>query len=211
MRSMVKFIPLESEPKIIAGLDVSYDYGSNILFAGIVVMSYPKFEIIEERTAKKEVKFPYIPGLLSFRETPALLEVIARAESDPDVIFADGQGVAHMRFFGIASHIGVILDKPTIGVAKKLLVGEAPDRANLRRKGDRATIFFQGKKVGYLLVTKEGEAPVVVSVGHKITLEESVELTLKCSLGFKIPEPTRLAHIVVNEARKKGGKVGSLF
>lgn len=204
LREIVKEEQLKSEPKFIAGFDVSYSQGSNKLYAGVIVFSYPDFEIVEKKVTTKEVKFPYIPGFLSFRETPALIEVAKDIEAEPDLIFLDGQGIAHPRFFGIASHVGVIFDKPSIGVAKRILVGEAkPGSSRFMKKGDRIPIIFQGRKVGYLLITREGENPVVVSVGHKITLEEACSWTLRCCLGFRIPEPTRIAHFLVNEYRKR--------
>ena len=202
LRTMVKEESLTSVPKIIAGTDVSYNMGSNILFSGVVVLKFPECEIIEKHIKTKEVKFPYIPGLLSFRETPALIDAFCDVENEPDVIFVDGQGVAHPRYFGIASHIGVLLNIPTIGVAKSILCGKEKEKI-IKKRGEQTDLIFENRIVGKILVTKDDEEPVVVSVGHKITLEEAVYLTLKTSLGFRIPEPTRIAHNIVNEERRK--------
>lgn len=191
---------LKKEVNLVAGADISYDVGSDFLFACVVVLSAKDLSIVEKVVVTKEVKFPYIPGLLSFRETPALIEAFRLLKNEPDVIFIDGQGIAHPRFFGIASHIGVIYDIPTIGVAKRTLVGEADFIP--QKKGEFSPLRFKGKIVGALLCTVDGQKPVVVSVGHKITLIQAIELVKKFSLGFRIPEPTRLAHILVNEARK---------
>ncbi len=195
---------LPADPELIAGVDVSYNVGENILFAGVVVISRRNLKLVEKAVAVKEVKFPYIPGLLSFRETPALIEAFSKLKTEPDIILVDGQGIAHPRAFGIASHIGVLYDKPTVGVAKSILVGK-PDFIP-KNKGEFAFLRFNGKIVGALLCTQTGSAPVVVSVGHKVTLEESINLVNELAVHFRIPEPTRLAHIVVNEARRKGSQ-----
>ncbi len=200
LAGLVKQEELKVGPKLVAGVDISYNVGSDLLFAGVVILSSDDFSVIEKTVAIKEVKFPYIPGLLSFRETPALIEAFRKIKNQPDVVFVDGQGIAHPRFFGIASHIGVIYDIPTIGVAKKLLVGE-PDFIP-EKQWEFSPIRFKGRIVGALLCTREGHKPVVVSVGHKINLIQAIDIVKKFTLGFRIPEPTRLAHIVVNEARK---------
>lgn len=200
LAGLVKQEELKSEPKLVAGVDISYNVGSDLLFAGVVILSSEDLSVVEKIVEIKEVRFPYIPGLLSFRETPALIEAFKKVKNKPDVIFVDGQGIAHPRFFGIASHIGVIYDIPTIGVAKKLLVGE-PDFIP-ERQGDFSPIRFKGRIVGALLCTREGHKPIVVSVGHKINLIQAIDIVKKFTLGFRIPEPTRLAHIIVNEARR---------
>lgn len=202
LSKLVKEVKLEKEPEVVAGVDVSYNTGSNLLYAGVVVITVKDLEIIEKVVVQKEVNFPYIPGLLSFRETPALYEAFSRLKTEPDVIFVDGQGIAHPRFFGIASHIGVLYDKPAVGVAKSILVGTYPYLP--KKRWETAPLFFRGRQVGCLLCTQEGAEPIVVSVGYKITLDEAVELTKKLTKGFRIPEPTRLAHIIVNSARRKG-------
>lgn len=200
LSSLVREQKLTSKPKIIAGVDISYNVGSNLLFAGVVILSTDDLSIIEKVVVAEESKFPYIPGLLSFRETPPLIQAFSKIKHEPDIIFVDGQGIAHPRFFGIASHIGVIYDKPSIGVAKSILVG-TPDRIPTKI-GEFSYIRYKGRIIGALLCSQEGREPIIVSIGHKITLEEAIELTKKACLGYRIPEPTRLAHLVVNEARR---------
>lgn len=201
LSSLVREEKLTSKPKIIAGVDISYNIGSNLLFAGVVILSTDDFSVTEKVVVAEESKFPYIPGLLSFRETPPLIQAFSKIRSEPDIIFVDGQGIAHPRFFGIASHIGVIYDKPSVGVAKSILVG-TPDSIPTK-KGEFSYIRYKGRIIGALLCSQEGKEPIVVSVGHKITLEEAIELTKKACLGHRIPEPTRLAHLLVNEERRK--------
>ncbi len=201
LAKLVRQEPLNKDIRLVAGVDISYNVGTNILFAGVVVLSADDFSIVEKVVVVKEVNFPYIPGLLSFRETPALKDAFAKVKNEPDVIFVDGQGIAHPRFFGIASHIGVLYDISTVGVAKTILVGQ-PDFFP-SKEGEFSALRFKGRVVGALLCTKSGQDPVVVSVGHKITLQDAVELTKKFTAGFRIPEPTRLAHIITNEYRRK--------
>lgn len=201
LSSLVREEELLNEPKLVAGVDTSYDIGSDLLFAGVVVISLEDFSIVEKVVVAEISKFPYIPGLLSFRETPPLIRAFSKLKTEPDMIFVDGQGIAHPRFFGIASHIGVLYDKPTVGVAKSILVGMPEDIP--RRKGEFSYLKYKGRVVGALLKSAEGKDPIVVSVGHRITLREAISVTRRLCLGFRIPEPTRLAHIIVNEERKK--------
>jgi deoxyribonuclease V len=209
LSKMVKEEKLDFIPRFVAGVDISYNFGSDILFAGVVILSYEDLSIVEKVVAVKEVKFKYIPGLLSFRETPAILEAFKKIKTEPDIIFVDGQGIAHPRFFGIASHIGLIYDKPSVGVAKSILVG-TPDFIP-KKKWEIAPLRFKGRVVGCLVCTDEKSQPIVVSVGHKITLQDALEIVKKMTAGFRIPEPTRLAHIIVNEARRKYGSKGKIY
>ena len=197
----VKETPLEFEPRYVAGVDISYNVGSDLLFGGVVVLDVQNFSIVDKVVVHKEVKFPYIPGLLSFRETPVLIEAFQKLKVEPDMIFVDGQGLAHPRFFGIASHIGVLYDKPAIGVAKKILVGKPLGWP--KKEGEWVPLVFRGRTVGAVLLTQVRQKPIIVSVGHKITLEEAVSWVKKLTGGFRLPEPTRLAHIITNEARRK--------
>lgn len=201
LSSYVREEKLSSKPKLVAGVDISYNVGSNLLFAGVVILSADDLSIVEKVVVSDVSRFPYIPGLLSFRETPPLIQAFSKLKNEPDLIFVDGQGIAHPRYFGIASHIGVLYDKPTIGVAKSILVG-TPDEIP-RKKGEYSYLRYMGKIVGALLRTVEGGDPIVVSVGHRITLDEAISLTYSMCRGFRIPEPTRLAHVIVNEERRK--------
>jgi len=196
--------------RYIVGIDVSMNRFDRFGYAAVVVFSYPELEVVEVASSKREITFPYIPGLLSFRETPIIAEALEKLKTEPDVIFLDGQGIAHPRRFGIASHIGVLLDKPTIGVAKTRLVGEYEEPPS--EKGAWSPLKDKGEVIGAVLRTKNRVKPVFVSTGHRISLEEAVKLTLSVARGYRIPEPTRIAHITVNRIRRdEGTKQLNLF
>lgn len=200
LRSRLVFKKLSGEIRHIAGTDVSFSKKSNLIWAGVVVLKYPELIRIEEKWTKGEVEFPYIPGLLSFRELPALLETIKGLKTDPDLIFCDGQGIAHPRGLGIASHLGLLLDKPTIGCAKTRLVGEFSEVGE--EKGSYARLWYHGDVVGAVVRTRRGVRPLFISQGNKITLDESLKLVLGCCHKFRIPEPTRQAHLLVSGIRQ---------
>jgi len=196
----VEIAPLEREPKLIAGADLSFDKGSDEVWAGIVVLSFPDLGIIEERGLQTRAPFPYVPGLLSFREAPAVLEVWEGLQNKPDVLVLDGQGLAHPRRFGLACHLGLWLGIPTYGSAKTLFVGEFENLGSER--GAVSDLVHRGEVVGAAVRTKRNTTPVYVSVGHKMTLENAVEMTLRCDGGYRVPEPTRRAHLFVNRLRR---------
>lgn len=195
----VQIAPLEGKPKFIAGADLSFDKGSDEVWAGIVVLSFPELQIVEERGLQTRAPFPYVPGLLSFREAPAVLEVWEQLEHKPDVLVLDGQGLAHPRRFGLACHLGLWLGIPTYGSAKTLFVGDF-DNLGVER-GSVAEMKHRGEVVGAAVRTKNKVTPVYVSVGNKMTLDDAVELTLACDGGYRVPEPTRRAHLFVNRLR----------
>jgi len=184
----------------VAGTDVSFSKGSDSIWAGVVVFKYPDLIKTEERWAKGTLSFPYIPGLLSFREIPVLLRALRRLKTDLDLIFCDGQGIAHPRGLGIASHLGLLLDKPTIGCAKTRLVGEFSEVGE--EKGRFTHLWYNGHVVGEVVRTRRGVKPLFVSPGHKITIEESVNMVLGCCLKYRLPEPTRQAHLLVSRLRR---------
>lgn len=190
---------LDKKINCIAGLDVSYAKGGNSVWAGVVVFDYPSLVKLEERWSQQEVHFPYIPGLLSFREIPVLIDVLGKLEIEPDLIFCDGQGIAHPRGLGIASHLGVLLNKPTIGCAKSRLVGEFDQIGE--RRGDYVYLRYQDRVVGVVVRTRSGVKPVFISPGHKVVLNDCIKLVLETSSRFRIPEPTRQAHLFVNSVR----------
>lgn len=163
-------------------------------------MSFPELEVLEVSYSYGEIPMPYIPGLLSFRETPLILKAVEKVKLEPDLLMVDGQGIAHPRRFGIASHLGVIFDKPAIGVAKSRLVGvyEEPDT----EKGAWSFLKDGDETVGAVVRTKTSVKPVFVSVGHKVSLEYAIETVLKCCTKYRLPEPTRRAHIEVNRFRR---------
>jgi deoxyribonuclease V len=179
---------------------VSYDKGSDWLFAAIVVLRLANLQVIGSASAVAQVPFPYIPGLLSFRECPAVLQAWDKLMVRPDCIMCDGQGIAHPRRLGIASHLGLWLDIPSIGCAKSLLVGTYREPGPTR--GSIEPLIHRKEHVGAILRTKNNVSPVFVSQGHKITLQKAVELVLASCTKYRLPEPTRQAHLLVNEVRR---------
>lgn len=184
---------------IIAGADISYGRNSDLFFAAVVVLSYPDMEPIEEAHAIEKVSFPYIPGMLSFREGPVLLKAFENLQRTPDIVIFDGQGIAHPRGVGLAAHLGLFLDIPAIGCAKSRLCGEHREPGPL--PGDHEDLLHQGQVIGSVLRTKTRVRPVFVSPGHRISMERSREITLECCRGYRLPEPVRQAHLAVNRLR----------
>jgi deoxyribonuclease V len=176
--------------KTVAGVDMSTR--SNTARAAVVITTFPDLNPLEQKTAELPLTFPYIPGLLSFRECPALLAAFERIEIEPDLILVDGQGIAHQRRFGIACHLGVLLDRPTIGCAKSRLLGTYEEPAS--GKGSYTLLHDQEETIGVVLRTRDVTRPVYVSIGHRIDLETAIELTLACTPTFRLPEPLRMAH-----------------
>lgn len=187
--------------RTIAGADVSYSKGDNLFFAAVVLLEFPSMEIIEEASFAERIAFPYIPGLLTFREGPPLLKAFEKLRNVPDVAIFDGQGIAHPRGFGLASHMGLFLDMPTIGCAKTRLTGEYIEVGN--KAGDFSYLMLNNKAVGAVLRTRKNVKPVFISQGHKIGLRRSVEIILSSCTGYKLPEPIRKAHLAVNRIRMK--------
>ncbi|MCX5857563.1 MAG: deoxyribonuclease V [Deltaproteobacteria bacterium] len=185
--------------RTVAGADISYDRKGDLFFAAVIILSYPELSIIEEKQAVARAPFPYIPGLLSFREAPVLLQAFALLENPPDVALFDGQGIAHPRGVGLASHMGLFLDLPTIGCAKKRLVGGHDAVGEARC--DRAPLVFENQTVGMVLRSKNRVKPLFVSQGHNIGLERAVAVVLACCRGYRLPEPIRQAHLAVNRMR----------
>jgi deoxyribonuclease V len=195
------------EVRYIAGADIATSKDSPRAYAGVVVLSYPGLEVVEERGLADEVTFPYIPGLLAFREGPPLIKVFEQLTIEPDVIVFDGQGLAHPRGMGIATHMGLVFDKPSIGCAKSLLYGRyrEPDH----EKGAWAELRDpQGHIIGAVLRSKPKTTPIFVSIGHRLDLLAAVRILIACARGVRIPEPTRLAHNFVTQLSRGGGRQG---
>ena len=199
LRNMVRLQPLARPAGTIAGADISFNKYSETVYAGIVVLSLPDLRIIESAGVRSVARFPYVPGLLSFREAPSLLEAWEKLKTKPDVLMLDGQGIAHPRRFGIACHVGVSLDWPTIGCAKSILVGRYGELGI--EAGSRAPLVDKGEQVGVALRTKNKVSPVYVSPGHLIDLDSAVDLVLRSTTKYRVPEPTRQAHLLVNRLR----------
>lgn len=187
--------------RTVAGVDVSYEKHGDLFFAAVVVLSFPELELIEEAFSFDRVAFPYIPGLLSFRELPVVLEAFRSLRTVPDIVLVDGQGIAHPRRLGIASHLGLWLDLPTVGCAKSRLCGEHPRPGN--RRGDQAPLIHNGEQIGTVLTTRDRVNPLFVSPGHKTDFVAATELTLACCRRYRLPEPTRLAHLLTNRLRRE--------
>jgi deoxyribonuclease V len=181
-----------TEPvKTVGGIDLGFDMKNETCRAVAVVLKFPELELIEKSEITMPVGFPYVPGLLSFREAPAAIAALEKLENLPDLILCDGQGIAHPRRFGIACHIGVLTDIPTIGVAKSVLVGKFENLGE--KRGNWAPMIHRGEEVGVALRTRDGVQPVYVSIGHKISLETAVKYVLACAPKYRLPETTRLA------------------
>lgn len=180
------------EVRCVAGVDVGYEEGGKLTRAAVAVLDFPALTVREEMVVRVPTRFPYVPGLLSFREIPAVLEAFAALESTPDLVLCDGQGYAHPRRFGLACHLGVLLDVPTIGAAKSRLLGEHPEVAPER--GAWAPLTDQGELIGAVLRTRAGTRPLYVSVGHRISLDTAIRWTLACAPRYRLPETTRAAH-----------------
>jgi len=190
--------------ELIAGADVSYNRFSPIVYAAVVVLRTADWSIVEVRTTIAETRFPYVPGLLSFRETPILLEAFAKLQSRPDAIMCDGHGYAHPRRFGYAAHVGLWLELPTLGCAKSVLVGKFREPG--KKRGSVAPLRDRDEVIGMAVRTRDAVQPVYASVGHRIDLASAVRLILESARGYRIPEPTRQAHLHVNELRRRGGE-----
>jgi len=185
--------------RLVAGADLAFSPGLEECIAGVVVWDVRLREVVEQRVIRRPTKFPYVPGLLSFREAPALLSALGLLRREPDVFMFDGQGYAHPRRFGLACHVGLLIDRPSIGCAKSLLVGECELPA--KAKGSTSPIIHGAERIGMAVRTRDSVKPVYVSVGHRLSLPAAVRITLDCCDRYRIPEPTRLADILVSRER----------
>jgi deoxyribonuclease V len=199
LRKKLHLQPPRTPLKTIAAGDVSYSRLDDMVYAGFLLFTYPDLTLLESASAKGRGSFPYIPGLLTFREAPILLQAFSKLKTRPDLILIDGQGIAHPRSMGIAAHMGLILNLPSIGCAKSRLIGKHEELALDR--GEAVPLFVGDRTAGMVLRTREGVKPVYVSPGHKMDMETSVRIVLSLCRGYRIPEPLRQAHIFVNHLR----------
>lgn len=192
------------EIAFVAGADIALDPKTNKGSAAVILYTFPGLKPMEVAWAQGKLKFPYVPGLLSFREGPLLLEALGRLAREPDLIIFDGQGIAHPRHLGIASHLGVLLQKPTIGAAKSRLVGtfDGPGA----REGDMSELIHKGRHIGMALRSRAKTAPIFVSPGHKIDYDTSVKLVRACLDGYRVPKPTRQADALADAVKRGEGK-----
>lgn len=181
------FAPL----KVVAGVDVGFEEGGQITRAAAVLLDADDYRLLGQVVARVPASMPYVPGLLSFRELPALLKALAGLPQRPDLVFCDGQGIAHPRRLGIASHLGVVTGLPSIGVAKKVLVGHHAEPGLAR--GEHVPLEHEGEQIGWMLRSRDRVAPLVVSPGHRVSMNSALELVLRGCRGYRLPEPTRLA------------------
>ncbi|MFQ6042074.1 MAG: deoxyribonuclease V [Candidatus Poribacteria bacterium] len=223
LRQRVIMEDVFDEIHTVAGVDIGIKKDKEkgeIAKAAVVILSYPQLELIDQIRVEQPLGFPYIPGLLSFRESPSIIAAFEQLSTEPDLIIADGQGIAHPRRFGIASHLGLILDKPTIGCAKSRLYGRhsQPDMT----AGSYAYLYDKEDIIGAAVRTRKNVNFVYISVGHKISLQSAIQYTLKCCRNYRLPQPTRLAHQVaggmnlmkpgeVQSVKKEGPRQLSLF
>ncbi len=204
----VQFTSIKRDPKVIAGIDCAFSRDGGRILAVVVVLRSAKFELVETVNAIRDVRFPYIPGLLSFREAPVCIDAVEKLRTRPDVFIIDGQGIAHPRRLGLAAHLGLFFDKPTIGCAKSRLTGAyqepSPEKGAYSllkdEKGKRQT---SSEIIGAVVRTRANVKPVFVSVGHKCLLEDAIKITLNCAVKYRLPEPTRLAHQQVSKLKLK--------
>jgi deoxyribonuclease V len=199
LRHQVKLTPLPRPPRLVAGVDAICDRQDQRIFGAAALYRYPELELVAEAGVAGECPFPYRTGLLSFREVPILRAALLKLPEPPDVVLVDGQGIAHPRGLGLATHLGLVVDLPTIGVAKSRLIGEGqePDLA----AGSYKPLIWQGKEVGLILRTQKGKNPLYISPGYRITLPECLEITLACVTKYRIPQPVRQADLLSRRLR----------
>lgn len=192
LRSKVIRLGGPQQVRHVAGADVGFERGGGISCAAVAVLSFPELELVEHAVARLPTRFPYVPGLLSFREIPVLLAALDKLRITPDLILCDGQGLAHPRRFGIASHLGVYCGIPTIGVAKSRLIGEHGQP--MQRRGAWVPLRDKGETIGAVLRSRTYTEPIYVSIGHRVSLPLAVRYVMACTTKYRLPETTRWAH-----------------
>lgn len=191
----VKVKSMRKKPRLVAGMDCSLDKPGGRIFAAVVVFSFPDMEVVETAEASGPLAFPYVPGLLSFREAPVYCLAAEKLRCEPELFLIDGQGIAHFRRLGLASHLGLFLNRPTIGCAKSRLIGTYEEPG--QEKGSFSELYDKGERIGAVVRTRDGIKPLFVSPGHLCSFEDAVEWTLACTTKYRLPEPTRIAHQTV--------------
>ncbi|WP_275556198.1 deoxyribonuclease V [Mixta sp. Marseille-Q2659] len=184
-------------PRLIGGADVGFEQGGDVTRAAMVILEYPSLKLVEYKVARIATIMPYIPGFLSFREYPALLAAWELLEQKPDLLFVDGHGISHPRRLGVASHFGMLVDVPTIGVAKRRLCGRFEPLDD--EPGSQQPLMDKGEKIGWVWRSKKRCNPLFVSTGHRVSIDTALEWVQKCMAGYRLPEPTRWADAVASE------------
>lgn len=201
LRGRIRLKPLAHQARLVAGADVAYSRAAQKTYAAVVVVELPSMKVVDASQAIRDVTFPYVPGLLTFREVPSLLVAFRRLRTEPDAVLFDGHGLAHPRGFGLACHAGLLLGVPSAGCAKSRLVGDHAEVGT--KRGAVADLYWEGTKVGAVLRTRKGVKPVYVSPGHLIDIESAVRLVLSTTARYRIPEPIRLAHQMTTAMRRQ--------
>ena len=198
LRKKVRLSALKKEPRYIAGVDAAFS--DDCVFAAACLYLFPELALIEQQSSVQKLRFPYVPGFLSFREGPAIISALKKLSCKPDLILFDGQGIAHPRGVGIASQTGILLAIPTIGCAKSRLIGHHEEPGI--KRGKWSALIYEGKTVGAVVRTKDGVRPLYVSPGHKINLADALRITVACTDKHRIPEPLRCADILAKKMKK---------
>lgn len=206
LREQISLQPLQNEPELVAGADISFDFGSNLMHSAIIVLELGKLQPVARSLASDETPFPYIPGLLAFREMPVLLKAWEQLQIKPDVLILDGHGIAHPRRMGIATHFGIEIGHPTIGCAKNILTGTYGELDV--EKGATAELLDKDEKIGLALRSRTKVNPVYISPGHKLSFGDAYSIVMKALTKYKLPKTTRLAHHYANKLRKGEIKSG---
>ena len=193
--------PPRAAPRLVAGLDAAFTRDGERCIAGVVLWDRRERRTREQHVALRLLRFPYVPGLLSFREAPAVLAALRKLRRKPDALICDGQGLAHPRRFGLACHVGVLSDLPAVGCAKSRLVGRHAEPGS--RRGSRSALTDRGERIGTVLRSRDGVRPLYVSIGHRFDLDSAVRLVLACAVAYRLPEPTRLADRLVVTAKRE--------
>ncbi len=195
----IRLEKLKKSPEFVAGLDCSLDKQRGLIFASVVVFSFPKLERVETTESALPLEFPYVPGLLSFREAPVCLKAIEKVQTPVDLWLIDGQGIAHPRRLGLASHLGLFLNTPTIGCAKSRLIGTYEEVGP--EKGNFSNLYDKDEQIGAVLRTRTNVKPLFISPGHLCSIGDATKLTLACTTKYRLPEPTRVAHQTVGKLK----------
>lgn len=201
LREQVELVSLDGPVRWIAGVDSGFTDAGRTARAAVVLLSYPELVVEESQLAFVPVRMPYVPGLLSFRELPAVLEAMNQLRGSPDLLLCDGQGIAHPRRLGIASHLGLVTGLPSIGVGKSRLTGRYQEPG--ARRGDWSALLDGEEEIGRVLRTRNGVKPVFVSPGHRVSMADAIDWVLRCGTGYRLPEPIRVADRLASDREAK--------